>query len=384
LHIACLIHSLNGGGAERVMAGLASRLSERSHRVTLLTLDDARADKHGVAPAVQRVPLDVMGESRHPLQAVWNNWHRRNRLRTAIGDLAPDVVLSFCDRTNVLALLAIGSLGIPVVVAERSDPRFQPIGRGWDWLRRHHYRRAARLVALTPASAAAMQGWHAAPVTVIPSAIELPPPSPQTDTSSDAPSFGDGRKHLLAVGRLAREKGFDRLLDSFANLAPHHPAWDLWIAGEGPERDALLRQRQRRGLEGRVELLGWQSEIAPWYRRADLFVLPSRYEGFPSALLEAMAGGLACVAIDCPSGPRAILVPDRDGLLVPPQPASALHEPLDRLMRDAQLRQQFGEAGRRRAADFGWPAMVDAYENLLREVVAEASASPHPAPPFPR
>jgi len=370
LHIACLIHSLNGGGAERVMAGLASRLSERSHRVTLLTLDDGRDDKHRVAPAVQRVPLNVMGESRHPLQAVWNNWHRRNRLRAAVRQLAPDVVLSFCDRTNVLALLAIGSLGIPLVIAERSDPRFQPIGRGWDWLRRHHYPRAARLVALTPASAAAMQGWHAAPVIVIPSAIAVPPPCPPADAWAGPPPAGDARKHLLAVGRLAREKGFDRLLDRFAELAPQHPDWDLWIAGEGPERAALLRQRQQRGLEDRVELLGWQSEIAPWYRRADLFVLPSRYEGFPSALLEAMAAGLACVAIDCPSGPREILVPDRDGLLVPPQPASALYGALDRLMRDARLRQQLGEAARRRAAEFAWPAMVDAYEDLLQAVAA--------------
>lgn len=379
--IACVIHSLDGGGAERVMAGLASRLATQGHQVTLITLDDGRRDRHPVGAEVRRICMDVMGVSGSPLAAVRNNAHRLLRLRQTLRDVAPQVVLSFCDRTNVLVLAATRGTDLPVVVAERSDPRYQPLPWAWRQARPLLYRRAAALVALTAPVAAVMSRWNRHSAAVIPSAVDPPPPPAAADVLPDnlIPLSSD-RQRIVAVGRLAVEKGHDRLINAFAAVADHRPDWDLLIAGEGPERASLEAQVLRCGLAGRVRFCGWVQPIWPLLQAADLFALTSRHEGFPSALLEAMAAGVTPLAVDCESGPRAIIRHDVDGWLVaarPEDPAglqSALATALNRLTADAALRQRLGSAATAVVHRFGWPAMVEAYERLLQQV-----AKPPPA-----
>jgi glycosyltransferase involved in cell wall biosynthesis len=143
---------------------------------------------------------------------------------------------------------------------------------------------------------------------------------------------------LLAVGRLSQEKGFDLLLESWSTLANHQPHWRLVILGEGPERASLEAQIQALGLDRAVLLPGRAGNVSDWYRRADLFVLSSRFEGFPNVLAEAMASGLAVVSTDCPTGPAAIVRDGVDGLLVPMNQPAALREALARLMHDDAMR----------------------------------------------
>lgn len=367
LRIVCVIHSLAGGGAERVMAGLTSRLAARGHQVRLVTLDDGRDDRHDVDPAVERVCLDVMGDSPGKFTAIRNNRARLAALRAAIRSYAPQVVLSFCDSTNVLTLLAATGLGVPVVVSERSDPSEHAMSPLWSRLRRWTYRRAARLVALSDTSARSMAAWNRRPVAVIPSAVEAPE---ETDANPDpaerrSPS-GSGRKTILGVGRLAKEKGFDRLIDAFTQLAGEFPDWRLRIAGEGPQRPRLEAMIAASGCAERIQLLGWQRPITPLYRAADLFVLPSRYEGFPSALLEAMACSVASVAVDCESGPREIIRNGVDGVLTS---AEALPAEMRRLMQDQPLREQLAQRAAGVVDRFGWDAMVERYLEVLREAV---------------
>jgi GalNAc-alpha-(1->4)-GalNAc-alpha-(1->3)-diNAcBac-PP-undecaprenol alpha-1,4-N-acetyl-D-galactosaminyltransferase len=138
MKISFVIHSLDGGGAERVMAGLASRLQRRGHACTLITLDDGQNDRHDVDANVTRMTLDLMKPSVHKWQAVTNNFKRIRRLRQAIRDSQPDVVLSFCDVMNVLTLIATRGLAIPVVISERSDPAKQVIPWPWSSLPQCH------------------------------------------------------------------------------------------------------------------------------------------------------------------------------------------------------------------------------------------------------
>jgi len=173
--IACVIHSLDGGGAERVLATLASRLAIGGNEVTLVTLDDGATSKHEIDAAVRQRRLDLMGESRGVIQKVRNTRARVEGVRSTLGEISPEVVLSFCDRTNILTLKAAGPLRIPVVVSERSDPEQQHLGLLWEHLRNRTYRNANTIVALTETAANHLRQRFPVDVTVIPSAVDVPP-----------------------------------------------------------------------------------------------------------------------------------------------------------------------------------------------------------------
>ncbi|QEF99043.1 GalNAc-alpha-(1-_4)-GalNAc-alpha-(1-_3)-diNAcBac-PP-undecaprenol alpha-1,4-N-acetyl-D-galactosaminyltransferase [Stieleria maiorica] len=360
LSIACFIHSLNGGGAERVMAGLASRLALRGHAVTLVTLDDAQSDRHAVDSGVARVPLDLTSDAQGWSAKVRQVRARLRAIRDAADQISPDVILSFCDRTNIDVLLATGTSSRPVVVCERSDPGRQSLGPLWNTVRKHVYRRAASVVALTETSADYLRPF-AKSVVVIPSAVNRPQRTSDRDQAC-------AEKLIAGVGRLEAEKGFDRLLEAFARATGDDSDWRLVIYGDGTMRDALIAQAKRLGIADRFELPGWVRPLDEPLSRATMFCLPSRYEGFPSALLEAMSLGVPSLSVDCESGPRVIIDHGRNGWLVQSS-VKGLSDGITRLIQDAARRESLGQAGIEIVNQFGWENMVDRYEQTLRDVV---------------
>jgi glycosyltransferase involved in cell wall biosynthesis len=150
---------------------------------------------------------------------------------------------------------------------------------------------------------------------------------------------------LLAVGRLEAQKGFDLLINAFQTLVHRYPEWNLVILGEGNEQQQLMAQRDAAGLEQRVYMPGRVGNIAEWYECADVYVMSSRFEGFPNTLLEAMAHGLAAVSFDCETGPRDIIRDGVDGILVNPERGiSGLSEALESIMTDRGRREAMGNA----------------------------------------
>lgn len=148
---------------------------------------------------------------------------------------------------------------------------------------------------------------------------------------------------LITAGRLIHTKGFDLLIRAFAMCAEVHPQWCLRIVGgDGDQKDALESLANTLGIADRVAFGGKSTNIVEEFVKADLFVLPSRYEGFPNTLLEAMACGLPVIAADCPSGPRDMVQHGVNGLLVPPENVDALAAALDELMSDAGKRVSLG------------------------------------------
>ncbi len=366
MKITCVIHSLHGGGAERVMAGLASRLQARGHEVSLITLDDGRDDLHEVDAGVVRIPLKVMTRSRGLVSSTLNTIRRIRMLRRAVRCSNATVVLSFCDATNVLVLLATRGLGVPVVVSERSDPAMQLLPWPWRSLRPKLYRFADEVVVLTKTAAKVISPWCKAGAHVIASAVEIPP-----KMEANLSEKGEQRV-LVGVGRLEHEKGFDRLIRAFSKVASQYPQWQLKLYGEGTQRTSLEELVRSLNLGNRVEMHGWVKPIWPVLNEADLFVLPSRYEGFPSALLEAMAAGLACISVDCESGPREIVRHEVDGLLVG-NDEQAIERALTLCMGNESLRKKLGQAARSVTDRFGWEAMTLAYECVLNRFDRQSS-----------
>ena len=365
MRITCVISSLSCGGSERVMSDLVGQLAARGHEIHLITLASRTADFYALDSRVQRTAMDLAREPRHVLDAAFSNLRRWWRLRHAVRETHPGVVLSFMAETNILTLAACTRLKIPVVVSERVDPRYSPIGRLRERLRRRLYPRASAVVVQTGRVRAWMaEAFRLDTVRVIANSVELP-----GDPPARIPGLPAGARFILGMGRLTRQKGFDLLLQAFARCAADHEDWWLLLLGDGEERAELLRRGEQLGITDRLKLLGRQRHPAGILKRGDLFVLPSRFEGFPNALLEAMACGLPVIAADCPSGPADIIRPGRDGVLVPSEDVDALSGAMVRLMGDAEECQRLGRAATQVQARFSIKKNVDQWEQVLREAV---------------
>jgi GalNAc-alpha-(1->4)-GalNAc-alpha-(1->3)-diNAcBac-PP-undecaprenol alpha-1,4-N-acetyl-D-galactosaminyltransferase len=200
------------------------------------------------------------------------------------------------------------------------------------------YRRAHMVVVLTPGIAQwASQIVSPSSISVIPNPI-----GDQFLQQSKPTARVKGHQKIVAMGRLEPEKGFDLLLRAFAQCTDAHPEWTLDIFGEGSERDRLTILANDMGIAHRVSLRGVVKDPERVLRLADLFVLSSRYEGFPMALLEAMACGLPVVSFDCRSGPSEMIHDEISGILVPPNDVSALAKAMSRLMGSEDIRKGLG------------------------------------------
>lgn len=384
MKITLVIASLNGGGAERVASGMANYWAERGREISLLTMCGSclsscfdlhpKVARHdlGIKPYGRSMPdqkwlnllLGIHNRySQAQLSALIPDFNRILALREAIVNLSPHAVISFMDITNIRTLLATQGLGLPVIISEHCDPYHNNLGEGWEGLRRICYPQAKCLTVLTREAAPYFSGIMDGRVSVMPNPITK---AARLATGETETGRKTGRT-LLAMGRLAYEKGFDLLLEAFAFIAQRQPGWRLQIWGEGELRPQLEHLVSTLGLTGRVQFGGFTKTPFEVMRQADLFVVPSRCEGFSNVLAEAMACGLPVVSFDCPSGPRHIVRDGIDGVLVSPQDVPALAATLERLMVDENERRRLAANAPKAVERFGIEKVMSAWEQLLAE-----------------
>ena len=340
--VLLFIHSLHGGGAERVAADLSAHWADMGREVMVVTQASAEGDVYTLHPKVRREVLYTAGEG-GGLRGIWSNVQRVRALRRVIKSFRPDIVLGMMTTASVLSVLACAGLSCRVIATEHTHPPSQTLSGFWQRLRRLTYPRAASVVALTRGTADWLaQHVPGSKLAVIPNPVHFPLPRAEPVLT---PVSGDSRKRLLAVGRLHADKGFDLLIQAYAQLAASHPGWDLVILGEGDERPALEAQVREAGLASRIFMPGRAGNVGDWYESADLYVLTSRFEGLSNTLLESMASGLAAVSFDCDTGPREIIREGVDGVLVRPNgDVPALCKALDAVMRNDADRARMAQA----------------------------------------
>lgn len=338
-----LIHSLSMGGAERVAANLANHWAEKGCMVAVATLSSDASDFYALDPRIERIALNVAKPSQHALAALFNNLRNLQAVRRLLRQWQPQVSIALMSTVNVY--LALGGWGLPgkKIGSEHIHPPMFPLGRVWEILRCWTYGRLDHLMALTESSAEWLRNHtQAKHVIVIGNPIPWPLPA-QAPVLDPAVVLQPSRRHILAVGRLVEQKGFDLLIAAFARLAPILTDWDLVIVGEGSLRASLAAQVAQLGLQERVYLVGMVGNVGDWYEACDMYVMSSRFEGFGNTLAEAMTHGLPVISFDCETGPRDIIRHDEDGWLVPVSDVDALEVALKAMMTDEGLRKRLAE-----------------------------------------
>lgn len=218
-----------------------------------------------------------------------------------------------------------------------------------------HYEDVDRMLALTREDADLWirQGLNNA--SFMPNPLPFMPevPSPRTENV------------VVSIGRLHDQKGIDMLLDAWSETAPLHPDWRLRIYGSGEDEEILKKQCTALGLDDSVDWMGRTNDVPGALRGGSVFVLSSRGEGFPLAVMEAMAAGVPCAAFDCAPGVHEIIRDGEDGLLATLGNTGELARRLDTLMSDKALRDAMGEAARVNVQRFTTDAVVRGWEELF-------------------
>lgn len=366
-HIYVVIAALGAGGAERVIAWLTAHWLDSGARVTILSFDSPSDPIYHSFPdkvRLRRLAIDARSRSLVPPA-----FRRIVALRRALADGEPDLVMSFLTKINVLTLAATVGMPVPVIVAERNNPERQPAHWLWKVALRRLYRRATAIVCQTQASTRCVPDSCRDQVRVIANPVMEPQAAGPVSETAHC---------ITGVGRLEAQKGFDLLIDAFARIAGHYPGWTLDLWGIGPENHALRAQAQIHGIGGRVRLRGLSDHPGGWIAETGVFVLSSRYEGFPNVLGEAMAAGLPVIATDCAFGPAEMIDDGVNGLLVAAEDCGALADALDRMLRDAALRKRLAAAAPGVAEKFAPARVAAAWDDVL------GSALDRPASPTQR
>lgn len=360
MKISFVISSLKPGGAEKVFALVVNFFSERGYKTTVFTWDQGeKSPFYEINSKATLVHLDILSEPKGLLLKLTTFFKRLRILRKRIIESQPSIVIPFMDRTNASVLLALFGSGIPVVVSEQNDPRFFPTEVIWRWLVKLSYFLSTQIVVQTEQIKAYYPRPLLKKLTVIPSPV-LPPQCSSISTVSS-------KKILLSIARLDFQKGLDVFLKAFGLVHKKFPEWELVVLGEGPQRAELEQLRKKMDLVGKVHFPGRVSNPEFYLNQAQIFVLPSYFEGFPNALCEAMAHGLPAVATNC-SGSSDIVRDKIDGLLVPVGDRNALAQALGRLMSDEAERKRLGKKAEEIVQRFSYEKVMRLWEEVVGKV----------------
>lgn len=204
----------------------------------------------------------------------------------------------------------------------------------------------------------------------IPLAAERVHVIPNALPDEHRPQSGLEQKVIMGAGRLVRGKGFGDVIRAFARVADERPGWRFRVFGDGPDRDKLMGDARRLGIESRVELCMPTNDILQEWGRASIAVLASRSEGLPLVLLEARGAGVPCIAYDCETGPSEILENGKDGYVVPVGDIQSLADSLALLMDNDALRHEMGERGPESMLRYAPERVAEAWDKLFAEVMS--------------
>lgn len=329
--VCLIIPSMRHGGAERVMSVLANEWSNRDDLDVYLILLTKQKVFYNLDTKIKVIEPERGYSATVAGKFFYSIWILKY-IRKKVAEIHPRSILSFCERYNNLVLLACMGLPYKLFISDRSNPD-NNLGLLHESLRSILYKKARGIIAQTKKGKEILNKK-----TGNSRIFAVPNPLRNVETSNKASK----EKVILNVGRNVASKSQLELIEIFSTLS-NAEEWKLLILGEGPQRPFLIARIEELNLQSRVLLLDFQEDVDFYYRQASIFAFPSLYEGFPNALSEAMAHGLACIAYDCPTGPAEIIENDKNGFLIQLKDEVDFKQKLQILIDDDVKRETFSK-----------------------------------------
>ncbi|MBL7817963.1 MAG: glycosyltransferase family 4 protein [Saprospiraceae bacterium] len=348
------ISTLKNGGAERVLTLMANYWVEKGHDVTITYVIDEEIG-FTLDKRIRLIPQETYKESKHFIEGLVANVKRIFRLRHIIKQTQPDVVISFTTMCNIVAYFSKIGLKTPLIISERTNPLAYPLNFVWQKLKTLAYNRVDALILQTQGVQKLYRNIKT-PQYIVRNPLILPP--------SAVPITVYNQKVVITVGRLDTYKNVQGLVEAFAKT--EQKDWSLWIVGRDGGKQKTIEQRAKGlGISEQVIFWGNQTDVFSYLAKASIFATTSQVEGYPNALLEAMAMGLPVVSTDCDFGPSEIIEEGKNGFLVPLNDTEEYAQKLSLLMNDENLRQQIGQNASRIKDSHSLSAVMIEWEKII-------------------
>lgn len=358
---------LGVGGAERCVANVACGLDPTKYAVHVVSLaPPPTAPKDALAQQLEaaQIPLTFLG-----CRSKWQLFSAVGQLKRIIRETQPDVVWSFLFHANIVTAMATR------VTRTKRVQSLRVVEQG-NWRRRVQSwaaQQADRVLCVSEGVrqfASETLRLPEAKLQVIPNGIDVDAIQPTTYAEPV-----DRKHRILAVGRLDPQKDYETMLLAVSPLLLHQQdQWELIVVGDGPDRENIESTAHMFDLHASVKLIGWQAEVSSWLRESEIFILTSRWEGMPNALIEAMGHGLPVVTTNV-EGISELLPGKLADQVASTEEFRNGQTILEDLMEDPALRQQFGQANRQQIeAHFSLRQMVQSYETMLDDVLSGSPA----------
>ena len=345
------------GGAGKIAQLLALEAAKQGHVVTLLLARRQTAPRFDVSSLTVRDILpgkQMTGEN--ILQSVVAV---RRFLKTA----SPDLFISFIHNINIIAGLAHIGFRTSLIVSERGDPVRTEMDRVWKILRFFAYQRADKITVLFDAFQDFSAGRYKHKVSTLHNPVLIPP----CEKPLDQQIRTEKKWTFLALSRLAKSKRLDLMLELFAELHQRHPNTQLKIFGEGKEKENLNEKIIALGLQDSAILSPGTRNIYDELCQADIYLMTSRYEGFPNALVEAMSVGLPAVVFECHDGMKELVQHGDNSLLIQEHDRAGYIRAMEQLMSDRDLYHTISRNARSVTQKFSFENFYSEWDHLFQE-----------------
>lgn len=347
------ISSLSGGGAEKVLTTLAESFADRGNDVGIMSLEK-RPQFYSVSDSVELSKVNNTGKTKLA-EMISDFFAIRKRLKQRNAD----VNISFLSRCNILVLYASMFTSKKVIVCDRNNPLMEHSMRVFKRSCRL-YRFASAVFVQTEKIKSFYPEYLQDKIYVLENPIDFDELHNQIDNKKI-----DREDAIISIGRLEKQKDFTTLIKAFSLVANDYPSWKLRIFGKGDMKDELVALANGMGLGDRVQFCGRTEE--PFYelKKSKIFVLSSNYEGFPNALCEAMAAGVACISSDCVSGPNELINQGENGYLFPVGDYESLAQYLRECIESDTLRNELGNNASESVSRLDVSKIVDKWQNTI-------------------